>query len=147
MAQLKPTIEYPICRLSAIHAKELASLNAQLIKDEGHSNLMSLNDLEARMYQWLSSGDYICYAFVNGESPISYCLCREELSHFYIRQLFTERSYRLRGLGRRLIDFIRAEHGNKLPLRLDVLAGNIKAVEFYEKIGFSLYSHTYQQSK
>ncbi len=131
--------------MSSKQYKSLALLNAELIQDEGHHNSMTLPELEQRMIKWLDSGHYLCHAVLHRNLPVAYCLWRHEPSNIYIRQLFTLRHYRGRGLATKLLEFVQSQDAKGLPLRLEVLANNKKAIKFYEKHGFKLYSHTYQR--
>ncbi len=139
------SVGYPIVQLHHNHSRNLALLNAELIQDEGHANDMSLPELEERMSQWLKSADYICYAVMHHCNVVSYCLWRCEPSHIHVRQLFTLRNYRRKGLASKLLEYLRENTEDQRPIRLEVLASNHAAQKFYEKHGFSLYSHTYQK--
>jgi len=141
---LQQSVGFPVAQLSERHYKALALLNAELIQDEGHTNHMSLGELESRIVQWLKSGEYVCNAILHRSLPVAYCIWREEPSHFYVRQIFTLRNYRKRGLATKLIRYLQEDHAKVKPLRLEVLAKNKNAQKFYEKLGFHLYSHTYQ---
>jgi ribosomal protein S18 acetylase RimI-like enzyme len=133
--------------MSSKQYKSLALLNAELIQDEGHSNTMSLPELEARIIQWLDSGEYQCHAVLHRNLPVAYCIWREEPSHLHVRQLFTLRNYRGRGLATKIINYLQDHAVAQKPLRLDVLSGNKEAIKFYKKLGFELYSHTYQRAE
>lgn len=146
MTILQQSVGYPVSRMTSKHHKSLALLNAELIQDEGHHNSMSLTELEARITDWLDSGQYQCHAILHRNLPVSYCIWREETSHLHIRQLFTLRHYRGRGLATKLIDHLQDTYAHNKPIRLEVLATNKSAIKFYEKHGFKLYAHTFQRS-
>lgn len=146
MTILQQSVGYPIARLTSRQSKSLALLNAELIQDEGQTNALSLIELEERMIGWLDREDYQCHAVLHRNLPVSYCLWQEEPSHLHIRQLFTLRHYRGRGLATKLIDYLQTEVMEQdKPLRLEVLATNKAAMKFYKKLGFELYSHTFQR--
>lgn len=145
MTILQQSVGYPVSQMTAKHAKNLALLNAELIQDEKHENAMTLAELEHRMEAWLESGEYQCHAILHRNLPVSYCIWREEGSHLHIRQIFTLRNYRKRGLATKLIDHIQDTFAGKKPIRLEVLAHNKQAMKFYEKLGFTLYAHTFQR--
>ncbi len=147
MTILQQLVGYPVSQMTAKHYKSLSLLNAELIQDEGHDNSMSLAELENRMIEWLETGEYQCHAVLHRNLPVSYCIWREEHSYIYVRQLFTLRNYRTRGLATKLIEFIQREHATVKPLRIEVLATNKAAMKFYQKLGFDLYSHTFQRKK
>jgi ribosomal protein S18 acetylase RimI-like enzyme len=145
MTILQQSVGYPVARMTSKQYKSLALLNAELIQDEGHSNTMSLPELEQRMIHWLDSGEYGCHAVLHRNLPVSYCIWREEPSNVYIRQVFTLRNYRGRGLATKLINAVQNGVANSKPVRLEVLANNKAAMKFYKKLGFELYSHTFQR--
>ncbi|EAR08436.1 GNAT family N-acetyltransferase [Reinekea blandensis] len=145
MTILQQSVGYPVARLTSRQSKALALLNAELIQDEGHSNNLSLLELETRMTEWLDEEEYFCHAVLHRNLPVSYCLWREEASHIHVRQLFTLRNYRGRGLATKLLDFLQDKFAIDKPLRLEVLASNKAAMTFYQKHGFELYAHTFQK--
>ncbi|TCS42071.1 GNAT family N-acetyltransferase [Reinekea marinisedimentorum] len=145
MTILQQSVGYPVARLTSQSSKPLALLNAELIQDEGHSNSMTLQQLEERMIDWLDSGQYQCYAIMHRSLPVAYCLCRTEAESLYIRQLFTLRNYRKRGLAKKLLDYVEAHAGPAQILRLEVLATNKAAIKFYQKLGYKLYAHTFEK--
>lgn len=145
MTLLQQSVGYPVSRMTSKHYKALALLNAELIQDEGHSNSMTLSELEQRIIRWLDSGEYGCHAVLHRNLPVCYCIWRQEPSHLYIRQLFTLRHYRKRGLATKLIDRVSELIAEGKPVRLEVLAKNEAAAQFYKKLGFGLYSQTYQK--
>lgn len=146
MTLLQQSVGYPVSRMSAKHFKALALLNAELIQDEGHSNQMSLAELEQRIIHWLDSGEYGCHAVLHRNLPVCYCIWREEASHLYVRQLFTLRNYRSRGLATKLLAQVAQVVGEGKPMRLEALANNKAAIHFYKKLGFELYSQTFQKT-
>jgi hypothetical protein len=77
-------------------AAAIAVMNAQLIKDEGHRNTMSVQELEARMAGWLA-GEYSAVVLVESGSPVGYALFREEPEYIYLRQLFVHRDRGAKG--------------------------------------------------
>ena len=146
MTILQQSVGYPVSQMSAKQYKALALLNAELIQDEGHDNTMTLAQLEQRMTTWLEMGEYHCHAVLHRNLPVSYCIWREESSHIYVRQIFTLRHYRNKGLATKLITYLQQNYAMIKPLRLEVLAKNKAAAKFYQKLGFELYSHTFQRS-
>lgn len=147
MTILQQAVGYPVSRMSSRQSKSLALLNAELIQDEGHSNALTLPELEQRMTGWLDSEEYKCHAVLHRNLPVAYCLWREEPSHLHVRQLFTLRQYRGRGLATKLINYLQVKQSvAHKPLRLEVLSTNRSAIRFYKKLGFELYSHIYQKA-
>lgn len=147
MTIFQQAVGYPVSPMSSKHFKTLALLNAELIQDEGHANHLTLAELEQRIIGWLDSGEYGCHAVLHRNLPVSYCIWREEASHLYIRQLFTLRNYRGRGLATKLIHQVAETVGQGKPIRLEALAKNDTAIRFYQKLGFSLYSQTFQKGE
>ena len=120
----------------------LASLNKQLIDDEGHRNPMSVEQLTERMRGWLE-GDYRAAIFAVADDVVGYVLYRLENDHVYIRQFFIVRNRRRQGLGRAAMDWLRSqEWARTTRLRLDVLVGNQAGVAFWHSLGFSDYCLT-----
>src|SRR5437773_870857 len=85
---------------------QLAELNNQLIRDEGHRNRMPAPELEQRMREWLA-GDYRAVIYEDGDEVIAYALFREQPEEIYLRQLFVVRNRRREGIGRRAVEILR----------------------------------------
>jgi GNAT superfamily N-acetyltransferase len=131
-------------RAGLTQVEELASMNKQLISDEGHANPMNIEQLTERMRGWLL-GEYAAYvATVDGEIA-GYCLFRDEGSYVYIRHLFVQEKYRQRGIGKALVNWLNENiwHGQKT--RIDVLCNNLNGIEFWHKIGFVDYCITMER--
>lgn len=130
-----------IIRLDERYSEKLATLNRQLIEDEGHSNSMSEGELTDRMRGWLSS-EYRCFGVVAECRVLAYCLYRDAGDFYYIRQLFTARDARKRGYASSLLVHLEEKVLTDKPIRLDVLAGNSEAQKFYLAKGYQIYCHT-----
>lgn len=123
-------------------AATLASLNAELIKDEGHRNPMSVSQLERRMADWLG-GDYEAVFIEHSGETVGYALYRCETEHVYLRQLFIIAAMRRRGLGRSAIDWLRVNaRAGIRRLRIEVLTSNPGGIEFWRSVGFHEYAMT-----
>src|SRR6266404_3849271 len=120
----------------------LASLNHQLIGDEGHRNAMTISQLEERMRQWLAE-EYRAYVGEDEEAMVVYALFREQTAEIYLRQLFVARHRRREGLGRWMIEFLRNEvwPRNK-RLTVEVLVANTGALAFWRAMGYREYCLT-----
>ena len=70
--------------------------------------------------------------------PIAYCLFREDREYFYLRQLFVERAHRRKGIATKLLDWMYQNVWTDKKVRLDVLAHNEEAIEFYKAYGFQV---------
>jgi hypothetical protein len=65
---------------------ELAAMNQQLIRDEGHRNSMSADELEGRMRKWLAGENSAAIFTVNG-STVGYALYKRQAEWTYLRHL------------------------------------------------------------
>jgi ribosomal protein S18 acetylase RimI-like enzyme len=128
---------------SADDVPQLAVMNRRLIQDEGHSNPMTLQQLEARLEEWLSSGNYAAILFHQNGPCVAYALLRDTLDYVYLRHFYVERAYRRQGIGRQaiklLVERIVPTHR---PIRLEVLAHNERAIRFWREVGFTDYAIT-----
>ena len=128
-------------------APALAEMNQRLIRDEGHRNLMGIEELTARITGWLG-GDYEAVLFSRAESAVGYALYRREPDHVYLRQFFVELESRRQGVGRRAIKWMWDNVWQDVQrLRLDVLIGNQGAHAFWESVGFSDYCITMEAER
>jgi GNAT superfamily N-acetyltransferase len=124
---------------SSVDCPLLAEMNHQLIRDEGHRNPMTVLELEQRMRSWLAN-EYRAVIFEDQGAVVAYALYREQPEEIYLRQLFTVRDRRSRGIGRRAMEFLRNEIWPKSKrLTVDVLVANKRAVAFWRAVGFSDY--------
>src|SRR5471032_688494 len=95
------------CRAASVaDADVIASMNAQLIRDEGHRNEMTVPQLAERMADWLR-GDYQAHLFDLESKVVGYALYRIEPEHIYLRQLFVEPALRRQGVGRNALEWLR----------------------------------------
>lgn len=121
----------------------LAAWNHQLIQDEGHRNPMSVAELEQRMREWLTSGEYQALLFDDNDETVAYALFRETEKEIYLRQFFVTPHRRREGIGRRAIKqlFIEYWPQNK-RWTVDVLAQNQTAISFWRAMGYTDYALT-----
>jgi ribosomal protein S18 acetylase RimI-like enzyme len=120
----------------------LASMNQQLIRDEGHRNRMTAVELEERMRAWLAS-DYRAVIFERDGEPVGYALFRNEPDYVYLRQFYVRQECRRRGIGRAAIEWLAAnicESGARI--RIEVLTGNPAGIAFWRACGFQDYALT-----
>jgi ribosomal protein S18 acetylase RimI-like enzyme len=122
-------------------AQRLAEMNKALIEDEGHANPMTIPELAERMRGFLVSGYQAWIQEVDGVVA-GYCLARKDPDAWYIRQLFTERAWRRRGLGRALVAWLATEIFAGTPLRIEVLCKNPGGIAFWRALGFQEYCIT-----
>ncbi len=119
----------------------LGEMNKRLIEDEGHSNPMTVAQLQDRMKRWLES-DYTAYLIRSDGQIGGYCLFRDEAGFVYIRHLYIERGQRRQGLGRECIAWLRSQMWGIRPLRMEVLCSNEVGIQFWRGIGFKDYAIT-----
>ncbi len=118
---------------------QLAELNQQLIRDEGHRNRMTVPELEQRMRGWLS-GEYRAVIYEDRGEVVAYALFREQAEEIYLRQLFVVRHRRCEGIGRRAVEILRSQIWPKSKrLTVDVLTANKRAVSFWRSVGYADY--------
>ena len=118
----------------------LAGYNHQLIQDEGHRNTANIVELEERMRCWLA-GDYVAVLFVKNRETVAYALYRELPDEIYLRHFFVVRHRRREGLGRVMMEILRAKiwvAGKRLTV--EVLVRNAAALAFWRAVGYRDYS-------
>ena len=82
----------------------LAELNLQFNREEGHASSSStVKQLEARLQDWLASGEYAAVLFEYQGQTVAYALYREQASSINLRQFFVLGDRRRHGLGRRAL--------------------------------------------
>lgn len=131
--RLATTDDYPL----------LATLNHQLIRDEGHRNPMTEAELEDRMRGWLTSGEYQAMLFEQAGQVVAYALYRENETEVYLRQFFVARPRRREGIGRRAIQILFTEVWPRHKRwTVSVLVQNTTAVAFWRAVGYVDYDLT-----
>jgi GNAT superfamily N-acetyltransferase len=124
---------------ASLDAGVLAPMNAQLIRDEGHRNSMTMPQLTARMSEWLKT-EYQAFLFELEGKTIGYALYRIEPEYIYLRQLFVQPEMRRRGIARRALEWLcHNAWGARSRVRIDVLVGNHSGIEFWRSVGFTDY--------
>lgn len=119
----------------------LAQLNKRLIADEQSTNRMSVSQLELRMQDWLSSGEYDALLFDEYGQTVAYALYQQRIDSIFLRQFFVEEFARRRGIGREAIRMLTGDvFPPSLRLTLDVLVANDRARAFWNAVGFTPYS-------
>jgi predicted acetyltransferase len=119
----------------------LAAWNYQLIRDEGHRNLMDVWELEERMHGWLASGEYLAVIFEENE-PVAYALFRETDDEVHLRQFFVVRHRRREGIGSCAMAQLFALWPREKRWSVSVLVKNIPAVAFWQGLGYADYALT-----
>jgi GNAT superfamily N-acetyltransferase len=119
----------------------LAEWNHQLIRDEGHRNPMTVEQLAGRMRTWLQ-GEYRAVIF-SAEEPMGYALYKQQEELVYLRQFFVRRDRRRNGIGRAAFEVLRREIWPAgVRLTVDVLCGNAGGVAFWRSVGCQDYCLT-----
>jgi predicted GNAT family acetyltransferase len=120
----------------------LAEMNAQLIRDEGHRNAMTVPELTERMRGWIASGEYRAVLFLREDTVVAYALYRTEPDgSLFLRHLFVAREWRRQGVGTEAVSLLFREiFPPGLRVTLEVLAQNAAARAFWEAAGFVSYS-------
>jgi GNAT superfamily N-acetyltransferase len=119
----------------------LSEWNQQLIRDEGHRNAMTVEQLADRMANWLSK-EYRAIIFSDTE-PVAYALFKHEEDLVYLRQFFVRRDRRRVGVGRSAFEILRSEvWPTGVRLTVDVLCQNNGGVAFWRSLGYRDYCLT-----
>ena len=120
----------------------LAEMNQRLIRDEGHRNKMQLNELEKRMSNFLKAG-YNAVIVCRDDEDIAYALYKQETDWMYLRQIFVKEQMRGKGVGRKLIEWLKDGPWEGCEIiRTDVLVNNKSGLRFWEAMGFGTYCIT-----
>lgn len=123
----------------------LASFNEALIRDEGHRNAMTWEELEARMREWLASGRYVAHLLDLARKPVGYALHRDDGDHIYLRQLFVDPACRRRGVGRRAVEWLASNPWQGRRVHAEVLVSNATGIAFWRSVGFCDYCVTMER--
>jgi GNAT superfamily N-acetyltransferase len=125
----------------------LTQMNKELIEDEGSLNPMSIDQLEQRMLNWLTTDDWEVDLVLLAGGVIGYALYQfrvhsilADAEEVYLRQYFIRRRYRGNGIGLAGIQLLkdsRFEHVKTIVI--DVLLSNPKGIRFWQKAGFFSY--------
>jgi len=119
------------------NCRELALFNKALIDDGGSINAMSLEELENRMREFITSG-FVAMIFEVENIHIGYALIDTNKTPFFIRQFFIGKEFRRRGYGRTAFSKI-VEYFNTDQLDLTVLCNNEIAYKFWINCGLVPY--------
>ena len=122
---------------AAADLPQLASWNKQLIEDESHDNTMSLEELVARMRNWLTT-EYQALIFEDPAAPVAYALLRDTPEWVHLRQFFVARDRRRRGIGARAVALLRdSVFPPDKPVIVEAMAWNQPALSFWHAMGFA----------
>jgi GNAT superfamily N-acetyltransferase len=119
----------------------LAEWNHQLIRDEGHRNPMTVEQLAERMRKWLQ-GEYRAVVF-SSEEPVGYALFKVEADAVYLRQFFVRRDRRRSGIGQAAFAILKETiWPSGVRLTVDVLCHNQSGIAFWRSVGYRDYCLT-----
>lgn len=119
----------------------LAEWNHQLIRDEGHRNSMTVDQLALRLKKWLQN-EYQAVLF-SAEEPVCYALFRKEEGLVYLRQFFVRRDRRRAGIGHAAFAILRGQiWPSDVRLTVDVLCQNQAGIAFWRSLGYRDYCLT-----
>ena len=123
----------------------LTEFNRQLIHDEGHSNPMSVADLEDRLRAWLVR-TYTAVLFSSQGPVVGYALYRTDNAGIFLRQFFICRHERRKGRGRAAMDLLfRRVWPAGATVSLEALCVNQTAIDFWRAVGFEEYALTFRR--
>ena len=123
---------------------QLARMNRQLVEDEGHRNRLQTDAwLEKRMRAFLT-GEYRAVMFDLDGRTVAYVLYTDRTEHadtIYLRQIFVDRAFRRKGIGREVMRILLEEiwPADK-RITVGVLEDNKAAIALYKSVGFRPYS-------
>jgi GNAT superfamily N-acetyltransferase len=118
----------------------LGRLNYQLIHDLNLPHHLSALQLGKRMRTWLAADHQAILFELNGE-VVAYAVYRESAQEIYLRQFLVVRRHRRRGLARRAVGLLRSQIWSQTKkLTVEVLVANVRALEFWRKVGYSDHS-------
>jgi GNAT superfamily N-acetyltransferase len=119
---------------TAEDVRELAKMNQMLIEDEKAPKLLSLEQLEKRMVNFLES-DYKAYIFSDEGKTIGYALVNMSLNPIYLRHFFICREERRKGYGKEAMhDLMGCLQINEIDI--EVYAWNERGLSFWRSLGF-----------
>ncbi len=126
----------------------LAWWNRELVHDEGSRNVLSLEQLEARMLGLLREG-YRATLVLSGSEPVGYALHRLSVDAYeariheaHIRQLYVLPGCRGRGAARALLNALKAAWPAGTRVQVEVLQTNRLGLRFWQKAAFVPYATT-----
>jgi|WetSurMetagenome_2_1015567.scaffolds.fasta_scaffold107968_1 ribosomal protein S18 acetylase RimI-like enzyme len=123
---------------------QLARMNRQLVEDEGHRNRLQTDAwLEKRMRAFLT-GEYRAVLFDLDGRTVAYVLYTDRTENgdtIYLRQIFVDREFRRRGVGREVMRTLLEEiWPPDRRITVGVLQDNQTAIAFYHATGFEPYA-------
>lgn len=103
---------------------------------------MTVKQLEERMRDWLTTGEYRAVLFAEDSTVVAYALFRETDAEIHLRQFLVVRHRRREGFGRRAIQELFAIWPRHKRWTVSVLVKNAPAVAFWREMGYLDYDLT-----
>ena len=123
----------------------LAKMNQLLIEDEKAETELTLQQLEERMTNFISS-EYKAFIFYKNESVLGYALCDLSKKPIYLRQFFICRDERRKGYGtqafQELFKFVNTDE-----IDIDVYSWNKEGISFWESLDFKIRCYSMRLKK
>jgi ribosomal protein S18 acetylase RimI-like enzyme len=116
-------------------------MNWRLIRDEGHRNPMTVDELCSRMAEWLAA-EYEALLIEMDQQVAGYALFRRDPEYIYLRQFYVRPELRRRGIGRAALALLHEQYWQSERVRVEVLVGNTAGVAFWRALGFADYCLT-----
>lgn len=116
----------------------LATLNRQLLEDEGHRTVLSIDQLTARHRGWMQTGEWLQDILELDRAAVGYVVHAPDLDHptIHVRQYCIDRNRRGQGLGRDgFALFLRERAAPGIRVTLDVLESNPAGQAFWRAVG------------
>lgn len=136
-------MNYRFAGNSDVHC--LAVMNHSLIRDEGHRNQMTIDQLASRMVEFFLDG-YRAVIFECDGALIGYALYRFEPEWVYLRHFYVSPSFRRQGIGTAALNWLSANAWSDVQkVRIEVLIGNSSGIGFWRSVGFLDYCLTMER--
>lgn len=116
--------------------RRLAEWNLALIRDEGNDNRIGVDEIEARLSEWLDQG-YRAHVFEADGVPCGYAIHRELPDIAHLRHFYVAPEFRRRGVGSAAFAVLRREiFPQDRKLLVEALVTNGPGIAFWESLGF-----------
>ena len=89
----------------------------------------------------IERGEKYFIAYCN-EKAVAYASIEWLEDFYYLHKFYIDVSNHRRGFGKQLFDYLLSQIGTSMPIKLQVNRENIKALNFYFKVGFEIESAT-----
>jgi GNAT superfamily N-acetyltransferase len=114
----------------------IAAWNAELIRDEGNDDGLSLPEIETRLREWFANEYEACIFEADGV-PFGYAIFRELAECTHLRHFFVTPEHRRRGFGRQAFARLRDRFPADKRVLVEVLTWNGAGRAFWKSVGFA----------